>query len=80
MDVYITCGVIFWLVCGVVAAMIGADKGEAVSGFVVGFVLGPLGVVVALLSQGNTKKCDACQKRVNRMATKCPYCQSLIQS
>jgi hypothetical protein len=38
--------IIFWLVCGVFAAIIANEKGrDGCLGFVVGFFLGPIGLV-----------------------------------
>jgi hypothetical protein len=67
--------VIFWILCGVVAAMIGAKKGEPVSAFLVGVLLGPFGILAALLSKGNRKTCPFCRESIHKDATVCPRCQ-----
>lgn len=66
--------VILWLICAFVAAAIGAKKGEGGSGFVMGLVLGPLGVAIALASSGNTRKCPYCAERVLKEALVCKHC------
>ncbi len=67
--------VVFWLLCGVVSAMIGEKKGEGCLGFFFGLLLGPIGIVIALLSKGNRKVCPFCKELINRDATVCPKCQ-----
>jgi len=64
-----------WLLCGIVAAIIGAQKGEGCVAFIVGILLGPFGVLLALLSPGNQKSCPYCRKMIHEDATICPYCQ-----
>lgn len=66
---------IFWVLCGFVAAMIGARKGIGSSGFVVGFLLGPFGILIALLSKGDRKACLYCREWIHKDATVCPRCQ-----
>lgn len=41
-------GIIFWFICGYIGGKIGASRGRERAGFWVGFLLGPLGCVVAL--------------------------------
>jgi len=70
--------VVFWFICGIIAAAIGSSKSGAMGvifGLLVGFLFGPIGVLWAFVSPGNTKTCRACQKRVDINATKCPFCQ-----
>ena len=67
--------VIVWIICGVIAAAIGAKKGETASGFIIGILLGPLGIIIALLSKGNRRGCPHCRELVHREATVCPHCQ-----
>jgi hypothetical protein len=68
----------FWLLCGIVAAMIGRRKGAGCVGFVVGLILGPIGIIIALVMKGNRKACPFCKELVNRDATVCPHCQKDI--
>jgi DNA-directed RNA polymerase subunit RPC12/RpoP len=67
-----------WLACGLVAAAIGSRKGEGCLGFVCGLLLGPLGVVVAVLSKGNRVECPYCYEQINRKARICPFCRSAV--
>ena len=42
---------IIWMLCVLVATMIGSKKGEGVFGFIAGFLLGPIGVLMAIFSK-----------------------------
>ena len=75
-------------VCGLIAGVIAEDKGlSGCSFFAVGFLLGPLGIVVALVmpktqakidkdavKSGKMRKCPACAELVKTEATKCRHC------
>lgn len=77
-----------WLLCGIAAAAIYDRKGRsAVSAFIVGITLGPVGVLLALLSgpdqvalenkqlkSGEMKRCPFCDELVRRDATVCRFC------
>lgn len=67
-----------WLLFGAIAGVIGARKGEGPLAFVVGAILGPLGVLVALASNGKRIKCPFCQEMVNKDATVCKHCHSSL--
>lgn len=66
------------LLCGVIAAMIGSRKGEAFVGFVVGFLLGPFGILIELFSKGKRTLCPFCKELVNCSATICKHCRSKL--
>lgn len=80
--------VIFWLICGGIAAMIASSKGGSGGlGFLVGVLLGPIGIIVALfmgsdagkvekqVSSGQMKKCPRCAEAVLPDAKVCKHCQ-----
>jgi predicted amidophosphoribosyltransferase len=63
------------VLCGIWASVVGSNRGgSAVWWFVAGFFLGLIGVLLAYLCNG--KRCSACQKKVSREATICPYCMT----
>ncbi len=68
--------VVFWLLCAIVATVLGAQKNAALTSFVAGLLFGPLGILVVVISAGNTKRCPACRKNVDPKATICPYCRT----
>jgi len=69
---------IFWILCGVIAAMIAAGKGSHPAGYaILGFILGPIGIIMALLMSGET--CAFCGKRISKDASICPYCQHQLK-
>ena len=67
---------IVWIVCGIVAAMIGSGKGATGSGFFLGLILGPLGILIAIFMKGNRRKCPSCHEVIDPTAMKCPKCQA----
>jgi len=72
--------IIFWIFCGLVAAAIGSKKGEAFLAFIVGALLGPLGILIAIISRGKRKKCLYCKELIHKDATVCPHCQKEVSN
>jgi hypothetical protein len=65
-----------WLICGVVAAILAAKRGnDGCLWLIIGSLLGPLGVLFAF-TEG--RKCPHCFEFIHQQATKCPKCQSAI--
>ena len=79
---------ILWVAFGIIAGVIASNKGRSgCGGFAIGFLLGPFGIIWALLMKtdqakvdekavksGEMKKCPACAELVRAEATKCRYC------
>lgn len=70
--------IIVLLFSGFVSYLIGNKKGIATSSFFLGLILGPIGIIIVLLSKGNMISCPYCKKLIDFNALKCPYCQSNI--
>jgi hypothetical protein len=66
---------LLWLLCGIAAAMIGAKKGAGCLGFILGVILGPFGILFALVMKGNRRVCPHCKELIHQEATTCPHCQ-----
>ena len=70
--------IMFWIICGGVAAMIASSKGASgVLGFFVGLLLGPLGIVAAFFLGGEEQK--AVKELEAGTAKKCPRCAELVK-
>jgi hypothetical protein len=66
---------LIWLICGIVAAGIYMSKDRSpVGAFIGGLILGPIAVLLALLTPHSGKKCPACAEYVQRAATVCKHC------
>ncbi len=68
----------FWFLCGIVSALIGKQKGFGCNGFLLGVLLGPIGIIIVLLVKGNRKQCTFCKELINSDAIKCPKCRSKL--
>jgi len=65
---------IVWIISAGLAMYIGNKKGELTTSFFVGILLGPLGLIMAIVSAGNWGECTRCGTRVHRKASECPHC------
>lgn len=69
--------IFIWVVSMVLSTMIGASKGSAIGGLLLGLFLGPVGALASLaLQDNNRKECPFCKELIKRAAVKCPKCQS----
>jgi hypothetical protein len=83
---------VFWLLFGIVTAVVMQNKGRSgCGGFALGFLLGPIGLIIALvlsadhrelekseLQSGKMRKCPHCAELIRPEANKCRFCGSNV--
>jgi len=67
--------IVLWFLFGIVAALIGKNKGQGCLGFIVGFLLGPIGLIIMIFTRGNRRRCPHCKELINKDASVCPHCR-----
>ncbi|NOH47335.1 hypothetical protein F0262_04605 [Vibrio rotiferianus] len=72
---------VFWLgfylffLC--LSTFVGYLKNNVIAGVLLGYVLGPIGFLLLLLSQDRKHgRCPYCQRKVNVQAYFCPHCEN----
>lgn len=69
---------ILWGICGVLGGIVGSAKHSAGAGFLLGFLFGPVGVLITLALDGRPK-CHACKSRIDPEASVCPQCGASLK-
>lgn len=77
--VLLAAGVIF----GIIGALAASTKGNASAGFLFGFLLGPLGIVIAMLipasAQAAAFRCPYCRGALpDGKVTRCSHCGGML--
>jgi hypothetical protein len=54
----------------------GSKKGEGCAGFIMGSLLGPIGLIIMIASKGDRVHCPACKELMRRGAAICPHCRT----
>ena len=68
-----------WIILfGGAGILLGRMRGHPIFGFFIGVVMGPLGLIIILLSRNDRFKCHACKMPVERDASICPHCRSAL--
>ena len=63
-----------WIASAIAAALVGSSKGEAGMGFLFGLGLGPIGLLLAIVSRGDRVDCPSCGEPIRRRAIVCKHC------
>jgi len=64
----------------IIGGLIGAKNNSIAAGVVLGLLLGPLGVLLMVMTLNNKRReCPYCYEVINNKALKCPHCQSDIK-
>ena len=66
------------VICAIIASILGSRKGMGTSSFFFGLILGPLGIILVLLSKGKRVACPFCDKLIYMTSTVCPHCEKEI--
>ncbi len=66
---------VLWLVGIIVSMLISIPRGNAVIGFIVGLLLGPLGILVVLFISDRRPRCMHCKQLVEADDVICPHCR-----
>ena len=66
------------LLLGIASAVVGSKKNAASQGFFLGFLLGPIGLIITIFIKGNRRPCPRCLEFIDPAATKCSKCGSDI--
>lgn len=67
--------IFIWFLFTLISGMIASSKGFGCLGAFLGFLLGPIGIILVLIMNGNRKRCPYCKELIHIDATRCPKCQ-----
>ncbi len=84
--------IFIWVLFGIVTAIVFQNKGlGGCAGFLLGFLLGPFGLIIALVmspnqqqmesnavANGEMRKCPDCAEIIRAEARKCRFCGSIF--
>lgn len=76
--------ILFWLLCGVASAAMLSRYNKAGTGFLLGFFLGPIGLIIAWTMRDSAKLDDASRESGaippahDRQERDCPFCAERI--
>lgn len=73
--IYAGVAVVVWTLIGL---GIGAARGRAAFGLLLGFLLGPIGWLIVLILPKEGPRCPECMEVVNAGARRCHHCYSEI--
>ena len=62
-------------ICACIGMFIGRTRGRGTAGFWLGFFLGPIGWIIALLLPREGRRCPFCQEVISDTASVCPHCR-----
>ena len=65
---------LIWVLSGIIGKYCGKPRGNGRAGFWFGFLLGPIGWIIAAVLPETGRKCPACKGVVKEGATRCCHC------
>lgn len=70
-----------WVASILIGAVVGNQKGQGISGFILALLLGPLGALIVLLSGASNRiKCPNCAEPIRKEAKICPHCKLPVKA
>ena len=69
---------VIWLICAIVAGMVGSSKGRSGAGWALGILFGPIGLLIIAVMPANSDKVEEQAINTGDMK-KCPFCAELIK-
>ena len=70
--------IVLWVLCAVVAAVVGSRQDRVVAGLFLGLVFGPFGILFATLIRSYRAPCPFCRASMRFDAFVCPHCRKDI--
>jgi hypothetical protein len=71
---------IIWVLFGIAASIVMGNKGRSsCGGFALGFLLGPIGLIIALVMSADEHGIERAEIEAGKMR-KCPYCAELVKA
>jgi hypothetical protein len=76
MEIYLIILILFAFSMAAISAWVGSQREAGTAGFILGLLLGPIGILITAIALDGRQKCPYCLEHVNLKAQLCPKCHS----